>query len=354
LLAVFPASFDTAAAAAVWNVGAEDASADLGELRRRSMLLWDAADERWRLHDLMRDIAGIPLEGQDAAALAAGLETARARHARHYCDVLGAANGLYLKGGPGVMAGLALYDLEQRNIAAGQAWAAARIDADDAAVRLASDYANAGFKVLPLRLHPRERIDWLEAQRRACVHLDDRASEGCALGNLGSAWTTLGEPRVAIGFHEQALKVSREIGDRRAEGHDLGSLGNAWRALGEPGRAAEFYVQSLAIAHEVGDRLNEGGTLVNLGLAWADVGEPRRAIELYDQALAIAREIGDRMGEGNALFNFGVALDALGERDEAVRRVREALAIFEAIGAKDRVETVHAKLAEWGAADGRS
>ena len=93
------------------------------------MIMHDEASRRWRLHDLMRDVAQVPLEGQDAAALEAGLESARARHARHYCGVLAGADELYLKSGESVLAGLALYDLEQRNIAAGQAWAAARIDA---------------------------------------------------------------------------------------------------------------------------------------------------------------------------------------------------------------------------------
>ena len=149
LLAVFPASFDAAAAAAVWEVEADAAETGLGELRRRSMVLWDEADDRWRLHDLMRDVAGVPLEGQDESALDARLEAARARHARHYCGVLAGADDLYLKGGDGVLAGLALYDLEQRNIAAGQAWAAARIEQDDAAARLAADYANAGVRPRP-------------------------------------------------------------------------------------------------------------------------------------------------------------------------------------------------------------
>jgi hypothetical protein len=166
LLAVFPASFDAAAAAAVWEAETDDPLGDLGELRRRSIVLWDAADDRWRLHDLMRNVARVPLDGQDEA-LAARLEAARARHARHYCDVLAAADDLFLKGGEGVLAGLALYDLEQRNIAAGQAWATARSEQDEAAARLAADYANAGAYVLMLRLHPRERIAWLEAQREA-------------------------------------------------------------------------------------------------------------------------------------------------------------------------------------------
>jgi hypothetical protein len=46
LLAVFPASFDAAATAAVRDVPADDAAQDLGEPRRRSMVLWDKVDDR--------------------------------------------------------------------------------------------------------------------------------------------------------------------------------------------------------------------------------------------------------------------------------------------------------------------
>ena len=98
LLAVFPASFDGAAAAAVWETGADAAAMDLGALRWRSMVLYDAADARWRLHDLMRDVAQVPVEGQGGAALQARLEAARARHARYYCGILATTNQLYFKG----------------------------------------------------------------------------------------------------------------------------------------------------------------------------------------------------------------------------------------------------------------
>jgi hypothetical protein len=147
LLSVLPASFDLAAAAAVWELDRDAAVADLGELRRRSMVQLDEADKRWRLHDLMRDAAALPLDGQHQDDIERHLEAARARHARHYCAVLSAADDLYLKGHDGVLAGLAVYDLEQRNIAAGQAWAAARIGVDDGATRLAADYPNAVYMV---------------------------------------------------------------------------------------------------------------------------------------------------------------------------------------------------------------
>ena len=47
------------------------------------------------------------------------------------------------------------------------------------------------------------------------------------LGNLGIAYSDLGEPRKAIEYYEQALKISRDIGDRRGEGNRLGNLGNS-------------------------------------------------------------------------------------------------------------------------------
>ena len=37
------------------------------------------------------------------------------------------------------------------------------------------------------------------------------------LGNLGTAYTVMGETRHAIQFFEQALLIDREIGDRRAK-----------------------------------------------------------------------------------------------------------------------------------------
>jgi hypothetical protein len=107
-LAVFPAGFDTAAAAAVWQQPAAEARDALGMLLSRSMVLYDPAQQRWRLHDLMRDLAG----GSAAealgtlAGLADRLAAARRRHAGHYEGVLAAADGLYRSGGKHVLSGL--------------------------------------------------------------------------------------------------------------------------------------------------------------------------------------------------------------------------------------------------------
>ena len=333
MLGVFVGDFERAAVAAVWDVPSDEARDGLSALVGRSMVLFDVDAARYRLHDLMRDVArGADLAKADRAEPDALRERAAARHAEHYLGVLRSANKLYLQGGDGITAGLALFDLEWRNIEAGQAWAARTAPDDDTAARACGRYPSAGAYVLDLRLHARVRIGWLEAAVGAARRLQDRSLEGNALGNLGNAHKDLGETRHAIELYEQTLEITREIGDRRGEGLTFGNLGLAHADLGETRRAIEFHEQNLEIACEIGDRRSEGAALGNLGIAYAALGETRRAIEFFEQTLEIVREIGDRRGEGNSLGNLGNAYKILGETRRAIEFNEQQLVIAREIG----------------------
>ena len=323
-LSVFPDTFDQPAAANVWEMEVEPAQETLSLLLKYSLVEWQPVTRRYRLYDLARLFAAKQCTEAERAA-------GQQHHAVHYATVLSSADELYEKGGEAIQHGLALFDLEWGNIQAGQAWAQANVEKNQAAAQLCSDYAGKG-SLLGLRQHPRERIRWLEAALTAARSLNDRAGEGVHLGNLGLAYADLDEPRRAIEFYEQRLVIARETGDRRGEGNDLGNLGNAYLNLGEPRRAIEFYEQRLKIAREIGDRRGEGAALGNLGLAYAALGEPRRAIEFYEQALVIDREIGDRRGEGNALGNLGLAYADLGEPRRAIEFYEQQLKITREIG----------------------
>jgi tetratricopeptide (TPR) repeat protein len=321
-LGVFPASFDDAAAGAVWQMPADAARDALAGLMRWSLVEFDEDAVRYRLHDLARLFAAERL--RDGSA--------RQRFARHYCSVLGSCNSLYFEGGESVRHGLELFDREWASIWAGQSWSAASLESDPVAAELCVEYPNAGAYVLELRLHPRERIGWHETRLAAARRLKRRNDEGNALGNLGIAWDDLGEPRKAIEFYEQHLAIARVIGDRRGEGAALGNLGIAWKNLGEPRKAIEFYEQALVIDREIGNRRDEGADLANLGLAWYELGEPRKAIEFHEQALVIQRAIGNRRGEGAVLGNLGLAWANLGETRKAIEFYEQDLVVAREIG----------------------
>ncbi|MCB1883057.1 MAG: hypothetical protein KDG89_03520, partial [Geminicoccaceae bacterium] len=225
-LSVFPAGFDADAAAAVLGMAAEDAEEALGLLSQRSLVGREATKEeakapaRFRLHDLLRDLAWAGLD--DVAR-----EEAGRRHVEYYVRVMGRCGNLYRRDAAGVLEGLALYDRERANIDAGQAWAAARIDASDSAARLVTNHSYYGAHVLALRYTQRERIPSLKATVRACRKLGNRhrRQEGLSLGNIGGAYRHLGNLSKAITYSKQALKIAREVNDRNGESKALAILG---------------------------------------------------------------------------------------------------------------------------------
>ncbi|MDY3561682.1 tetratricopeptide repeat protein [Gemmata sp. JC673] len=337
LLSVFPADFDAQAVAAVWDLkrgnkfDIDAADGELTALLERSLVQFDTTTDRYSLHDLMRPVARTAFEFVEGHELQAStnerLATAEERFAGFYCRVLGATNGLYLKGNDNVLRGLALFDREATNIRHGQRWAVQHRATKRVAAELCRHYSGIGAYVLGLRLFPREQIDWAEEAVTACREIGDRRGEGAALGNLGLAWAALGDARKAIGFHEQALAIGREIRDRSGEGNVLGNLGNAWAALGDTRKAIAFYEQHLAIAREIGDRRGEEYAIGNLGIAWKNLGDVRKAIGFHEQTLAIARKIGDRSGEGATLGNLGNAWADLGNAGKAIGFYEQHLAI---------------------------
>ena len=350
MLTVFPADFDRVAAAAVWNLETEkNAVGPLRKLLDRALVIFEDGAKRYRLHDLMRPLAHAVFTKAPAGDPSPGsnqrLDKAIERFSGHYMSILEQADRLFSKGHDNVLAGLALYDQEARNIAAAAEWAWARRTDNRVALDISAWLPDRGPHVLHLRLTPRQRLKWLAVARDAAKSIGDKKLEGMHLGNLGLAYADLGETRRAIEHYEQALAISREIGDRRGEGSSFGNLGNAYADLGETPRAIEHHEQALAISREIGDRRGEGSSFGNLGNAYADLGETPRAIEHHEQALAISREIGDRYGEGSDLSNLGNAYADLGETERAIQCVEQALAIFEDI------ESPYAEQARWQLAE---
>lgn len=327
-LAVFPDTFDLAAAAALWKVSPEGAQDSLGELFTYSLVDFDEISRRYRLHDLVCLFANDQLSQK-------GRFKAERCYARHFLLTLATADNLYEWGRESMLRGLALFDAEWTNIRVGQAWVAAHQHDDDTIAEWCALYPLEGVHCLSLRQRPRERIHWLELSLAAAQRLKLRRLEGAALGNLGLAHESLGEYARAIEYHQQDLRIAREIRDRRSESSALGNLGNAYSHSGEYRSAIECLEQDFKISREIGDRRGEGASLGNLGLAYVNLGEHRRAIQYLESQLNIARQFGDRLGESNALGNLGIAYKKLGEYHRAIESYEQQLLITREIGFRE-------------------
>jgi tetratricopeptide (TPR) repeat protein/transcriptional regulator with XRE-family HTH domain len=319
-LGVFVAPFSTELARQAIVVPDDgDVAPELRGLLRRNLVMYDAERERWRLHDLVRDLARQQLEVHGE------MDVSQLRYTRAAIALAEHIQDQYTTGD--TVAALTQFDTERSHIDTARRWALAHVETPEGA-RSLLDVAAATRFIGLLRYEPRqERLPLWEQVRTAAQRLGDRLAEGRALNNLGIVYSDLGDFPKAIGYYQQRLIIARAIGDRLGEGSTLNNLGLTYIDLGQPFRAISYFEQDLVIARELGDRLGESCTLGSLGDAYSDLGDPVRAIDYYQQRLAIAQAIGDRNGESQCLGGLGLATYYLGKIAEAIPFYERRLAM---------------------------
>jgi tetratricopeptide (TPR) repeat protein len=273
----------------------------------------------------MRDLARRYLEA------AGEWETTMWRFARAAVRIAQEIHDHYLAGGEGMLAALARFDTEAPHINAARHWATSHAGiAEGDALLLADACATFPFAGLHYDLQ-HELIPQLERALAATRRLNDQRSEANVLKNLGNSYTSLGEPGLAITYHEQHRAVVQALGDRGDEGRALNNLGIAYRQLGNLQRAICAFNEALVVARVLGDQHGEGCALNNLGNSYAMLGETTQAIRAYEQALALARALGHRCAERIVLCNLGQVYLHPGQAHRAMVFCEQAAAIAQAL-----------------------
>ena len=323
LLAVFPASFNLAAAAAVWEEREDLGREAMQALVNASLVEFDETNGRFHLHDLVRQFC-------DGKLTRAERTIAKLKYAGHYRDIGNTADQLYIKGGDNVLQGLELFDCERVNFEAAFEWLKLRNDKPSAA--LLFNIVGAITYTSHIRFHLIQRICWLEVQLNAAINLKNRRAECSALCNLGNAYADLGNAHKAVHLHGKALVIARELRDRKTEGNALSNLGNAYGELGDIHKSVHCFGRALLIAREVSDSRNEGNALGSLGIACVSLGDSYKAINYFQQWLLIVRKNADLHGESMALMNLGIAYGGLGDNQKAVQFYELTLAMARKMG----------------------
>lgn len=332
-LGIFPSPFDKQALAAVWEATAEisdQANQDIGNLLTRNLLDYRPATSDFSLHDLVRLYCQkLLLDRTDEAILVLQ------RHAMYYLEQARIADDLYLQGGENIQAAITRFTRLWHHLATN--WL--RISDPQSgwpsfgsSENWLADFPNRMINVLDLHITPRQKLPYLERAISASIRIGDRHTLSVNLGNLGTKYRELGEPKKAKFYLNQALRISREIGDRRGEGADFVNLGITYMDLGNTDRAIECYKNAMEIAHQIGDRRLEGAQLGNMGTALARLGKIDDAIDSLKQAIEIFHQENDLRNESKFLGNLGISYANKGELDHAIDNFTQAQETAHLIG----------------------
>jgi tetratricopeptide (TPR) repeat protein len=325
-LSVFAKDFDRIAVAAVWGLDVAATDARIGQLVRFNLLEWNGAGKaaRYRLHDLVRLFVDARLSSEQR--LSASL-----RHAQHYAERLFAASNDLDGGAREPAAVLASIDQEWPHVRAAFAFCRAHTDHLEGAAELCSRLPDAA-NVLRLRLHPRERIEWLEAAIAQARARGDGRLSGRLLAHLGRAHQELGDPRRARELCGAAQAIAEACGDKHTQAHALVALGDAHHALGEARLAIAASERALSLARELGADADVAGAQVVLGWGYQVLGDSARAAEHAAEGLPVARRLGDRSLESTALLAIAFARQTLGDFESAREHGEQVLAISRELG----------------------
>ena len=311
LLSVFPADFDRAAAAAVWNVTDDMARDTLQHLMNHALILYDQKLERSRLHDLMRDLAVDPSFLRNEIAdpdIAEKLHAASLRFARHYLDldVIRSSN----------------LDVELPNFIHAVHWSYDN-----------EEWETLSANVLALDNLIRRNGYWIARSDILAVALD--------VAEKSNDWDLLSRLRDCLGimaFHQgnfprakdcfqKNLQLSRDRKNLKSEAAILHSLGRVAEALDEYRNAKNYYRESIKIARKIDDSKSIGPTLHELGVVAFRMRDYKEAKKLYEEALETVRDARDRNTEAATLHAMGLLSFREGNIEEAELKYDKSLEI---------------------------
>jgi predicted ATPase/class 3 adenylate cyclase len=289
-LAVFPESFDLAAAEAACGFGSIDqldVVEVLGSLVNKSLVVTEPRVDvlRYRLLETIRQFAA------DRLVEAGDEETAAvsAAHCAHFVALAETA-GPHLEG-PEQGGWFSRLDADAPNLWRAAEWAAATPDGTRQVLRLAAAL----------------RRFWRSRSRGAVVAgllepVLERPEARSDLHLFVAAEVMTADVQCAISVQNglrlgaDAIELARQVGDPRLLVEALGSHCGMYYFAGEPERGVPFGAEAVEIGRRTGDDALLGSSLVGY-LMCLDQTDPDATEELYAEGIACTERSGDRLME---------------------------------------------------------
>lgn len=357
------------------------AAADLSILSRlvaKSLVTFDRANERYRIHEVLRQ------HGQEKLAQAGALDEARRRHLDYVVALAQRATEHLF--GFDQLAWLDRLEAEQDNVRNLLSWAASRAGTAGDAAELA--IAMSWF--WRIRSYVPEASMWLDrclrlpdltARQRAALlyhagHMawmrdDFELARQCeeesltlwyaagADGRRGAAYAlhTLGMARYSASYQsdrdvtsaieafEASAALMRAVGDEWGEAFAVGWIARCHVAQGLAKKALAEVEENMAVHERLGDTWGLGLATGMLASLYLQTGHLASARTHAERAQHLRTQVGHRHSMAVGWEFLAAVAEAEGRPDVAAAAYHEAIALLESLGNQPYVDTIRPRLA---------
>ena len=304
-------------------------------------LLSEPIRGRYQLHDLLREHARAPAEGDSDTDRDAAIERllayylCTARQADRYFARRASAESSGTTATPGTQ----MPHLPTRDEAV--AWMESERSNLYAAAIYAATHDLLGYATaIPRAMHGflRSLGHWNQAHalhlmaHRAARRAGDKLAEAGALVDLGNYQLDTGHTTAAISSYQDALDLYCYLGNELGQANALNHLGSAQRAAGNLQTAAVSHQRALDLHHNLGNSLGEAHAHRFLGALSQQVGDYDTAATRYDTALQLFRNLPNPDFEAEILNNIGRLAHISGAPTHAMACYQQAMAIADHVG----------------------
>lgn len=338
-LAVFPASFDSIAAAQI----CEESGDCLKTLAQYGLVKFNSVTKRYSLHHWVKSQLKNYLPEKIA-------REARLRHAAYYLPALKMVQENMAQSGEKARDGLQLFHREWANIYA--AWGRVRKNSVEGkqAAELFNAYMIAGSELLPLHFFPKECQTYLEAGLKVSQRLGAKISEVQHLVNLGAFHISQARYEEAGDYLEQANQLGTTLQDPQMLGKVLNEMARLYLTTDKIDETIDVLLDKRNLCQQNNIEVDEEISLLRLGLAYEKKGAFDKAVEALQAGKNKARAAKNGHCLETILKHLGFCLGSAKDFSSAYDYFEASLGLARGLGKrKDELEIllklggVHAK-----------
>lgn len=171
----------------------------------------------------------------------------------------------------------------------------------------------------------------IDSLNRALAQSAEDSNRVYILCELTAQYATLDKEK-ALGYAQEALRVSKHLQNVYAEGYALNMIGYVYDFQSEFDKATEYYLKSLKIKESIQDLSGIAASYQNLGVVAYFQGENTQALDYYQKARALREQLQDQEGIAAVLNNLGMLYRKEARYEEALAVYKQALRIKKELG----------------------